>query len=95
MANKRSDNPPVNQDDDKQDDDKQTKKQESGGGLQGTSTGTLVAEITRQVLTALEKKQPLPQGEPSYRSPHLSIQPGCDQLNRGEQQCNQSDKGLI
>ena len=65
MADKRSDDPAVDPIDNKWDDDEQTKTKENGGGLQDTSTGTLVAEITQQVLAALEKKQPSPQGEPS------------------------------
>ena len=71
MADKQSDDPPADPIDDKRDDDEQSKTKENGGGLQGTSTGALVAEITPQVLTALEEKQPSPQGEPSSRSPCL------------------------
>ena len=64
MADKRSDDSAVDPIDNKWDDKEQTKTKENGGGLQDTSTGTSVAEIT-QVLAALEKKQPSPQGEPS------------------------------
>lgn len=64
MVDKRSDDSVVDPIDNKWDDNEQTKTKENGGGLQDTSTGTSVAEIT-QVLAALEKKQPSPQGEPS------------------------------
>ena len=69
MADKRVDDPPVDPPVDPAVDppsdspraDDQTKH--TDGGLVGTSTGTLVAEITRQVLAALEQKKPSPQGE--------------------------------
>ena len=85
MADKRVGDPPVDPPVDPSGDsprgDDQTKH--TDGGLVGTSTGTLVAEITRQVLAALEQKKPSPQGELTSKSPFLHPQ-GCDQFNTGK-----------
>ena len=89
MADKRVGDPPVDPPVDPAVDppgdppraDDQTKH--TDGGLVGTSTGTLVAEITRQVLAALEQKKPSPQGERTTKSPFLHPQ-GCDQFNTGK-----------
>ena len=54
------------------------------GGLVGTSTGTLVAEITRQVLAALEQKKPSPQGEPTSKRPRFSTLKGVTNFNTGK-----------
>ena len=55
--------------------DDQTKH--TDGGLVGTSTGTLVAELARQVLAALEQKKLSPQGELTSKVP-ISPPSGCD-----------------
>ena len=66
MADKQPRDPPPDPVDEHKDDDEEPIKQKDPKDPMGpgTSTGTLVAEITQQVLAALQKKQSSSTGEP-------------------------------